>query len=287
MKTSVFTLMLNDRPLEQVIPLVGKMGYRGIELMGREPHLPPGTPAKRARELKGLIDAAGLRTSCLATYTGGYAGIADEKCREQLDDLRRFLDLARVFECPVVRHGAGGPSSKEAAPERWERAAGWLQGAADLAAEAGVKLAMELHFGGLTESAEDGVRLCEMVNRPSLGIILDPGNMFIAGVDFGEAAVRAAGDRIFHVHVKDEARTDDPSDPAHFDVEGKLFAHRLLGAGEVDHGPAFAALARMGYEGYLSAECHGAQGDPEQVARHELSALTRLIAWAREAARAS
>jgi len=283
MKTSLFTLMLSDRPLEQAIPLVAQIGYRGIELMGREPHLPPQTPLKRARELQALIDAAGLKTSCLATYTGGYAGIPDDKCREQLDDLRRFLELAEVFHCPVVRHGAGGPSPREATPERWERAAEWLRCAADLAAEADVKLAMELHFGGLTESAEDGARLCEMVGRPNLGIILDPGNMFIAGADFGAEAVRIAGDRIFHVHVKDEARIEDASDPSHFDVEGKLFAHRLLGEGEVDHLPAFRALAEMGYEGYLSAECHGAHGDREQVARHELAEMNRLIAKAQAA----
>lgn len=280
MKTSLFTLMFADRPLEQAIPLVGHIGYRGIELMGREPHLPPTTPLKRGRELKELIDAAGLKTSCLATYTGGYAEMPDGKCREQLDDLRRFLELAQVFECPVVRHGAGGPSSGQATLEHWERAAEWLRCAADLAAEAGVKLAMELHFGGLTESAEDGARLCAMVGRPNLGIILDPGNMFIAGADFGAEAVRISGDRVFHVHVKDEARIEDPSDPSHFDVEGQLYAHRLLGEGEVDHLPAFRALAQNGYDGYLSAECHGTHGDREKVARHELAELSRLIARA-------
>ena len=44
--------------------------------------------------------------------------------------------------------------------------------------------------------------------------------------------------------------------------------------------PLFKALIARGYDGYLSAECHGAM-DPIETAKHEYKAIKELIAKAK------
>jgi len=277
MKTSLFTLVMKDCQLEEVIEVVARIGYDGIEPRGSEPHLAVDTPIERVEEICSLLDDAGLRTSCLATYTGGYTRKTDAECQQELDNLAKFAKFARILGCDLIRHGAGGPSPRQATQEQFERGVNWMQKAADMAASAGCRLAIELHHGGLAESAEDADRLLNAINRENVGVILDPGNMYISRADYGDKAVRLLGDRIFHVHVKDELKVGVHVDSSCFAVGDEFYQHKLLGDGAVDHIPAFRALKEIGYTGYLSCECHGPAEDQVAVAEHEYAELKRQL----------
>ncbi len=277
MKTSLFTLVMKNHSLEEVIEALARIGYDGIEPRGAEPHLAVDTPVERVKEICTLLDDAGLRTSCLATYTGGYSRKTDPECQQELDNLAKFLEFARILGCDLVRHGAGGPSPRQASQEQFERGVEWMQKAGDLAASAGCRLAIELHHGGLAESADDAHRLLKAVNRDNVGVILDPGNMYISHADYGEKAVGLLGDRIFHVHVKDELRVGSIIDSSCFAAGDEFYQHKLLGQGAVDHVPAFRALKELGYTGYLSCECHGPAEDQVAVAEHEYTELKRQL----------
>ena len=139
---------------------------------------------------------------------------------------------------------------------------------------------MEIHDGGLIQSAYGAKRLLELIDRPNVGVIHDAGNMYISGADFGEESVKVLEEKIFHVHVKDELKVADLSDPSSFQVRDEFYCHKLLGQGGVDHLPLFKALQERGYDGFLSAECHGAM-DPLETARHEYRAIKELIAKAK------
>jgi len=274
-KTSAFTLLFSDRSLEGAVEAVARAGYQAVEIMGREPHLSPTASPQRVREIAAYVKSAGLKVSCLATYTGNYSQASMDECGVQLRMLQNFVEFAGILECDLVRHSPGGPSDYQATPAHWQRAAEWMAKACDLAEAAGVRLAMEIHAGSLVETADSSRRLLEMIGRCNLGVILDPGNMFIAGADYGEEAVRKLWPSVFHVHVKDEQQVE-PATPGAFASGGRYFLHRLLGEGEVDHLPAFRALARLGYQGYVSAEYHG-PGNREACAAHELQVMRRLI----------
>ncbi|HOB22276.1 MAG TPA: sugar phosphate isomerase/epimerase, partial [Bacillota bacterium] len=151
----------------------------------------------------------------------------------------------------------------------------------DLAAERGVRLAMEIHNGSLTETVEGAERLLAMIQRDNVGVIRDAGNMYITGTDYGEETVQRLGEKIFHVHVKDELRIEDESLPGSFrDLTARgneLFQQQMLGEGAVDHLPLFRALKKMGYSGFLSAECHAAKPDLYR-AEKDLEAIKGLLA---------
>lgn len=280
MKTALFSKVLAERPLTEVIDLAAELGYDGVEPMGRDPHLPPDTALDRARKLRTRLSEHGLEVPCLATYTGGYTDTTDEKREAELDDLERFLELATVLDCDLVRHGVGGPSPRQAAESDFELAAAWLGRAADLAAEYDTRLAVEIHADKLTETTESTLELLERVDRGNVGAIHDAGNMYIVDAPYGPETVDRLGDRLFHVHVKDERRVDDESLPGAFALETRhgpeLFQPQRLGNGAVEHQSLFDALAESGYDGFLTAECHvptdGEDADVA-VARHEHDVL--------------
>lgn len=280
MKTALFTKVLAERSLTEAIEIAGEIGYDGVEPMGREPHLPPDTSLDRAREFRALLDEHGLEVPCLATYTGGYVDVSDDEREAELADLERYLELADALDCDLVRHGVGGPPVREVAESDFEVAASWLGRAADRAAEHDVRLAVEIHAHKLTETTESTLKLLDTVGRDNVGAIHDAGNMYIVDAPYGPETVDRLGDRLFHVHVKDERRVDDDSLPGVFELETRhgpeLFQPRRLGEGAVDHRPLFEALAESGYDGSLTAECHVPTDDADAdiaVARHERDAL--------------
>ncbi len=174
MKPSVFTLIFRDFTLEEAIPAIAGIGYQGVELMGRPPHLPPDTPPARVREIKRLIDDHGLVVADIAGYAGNYSQANDAQA--QLDDLARQLEMADLLGCKLIRHHAGGPSYDQATEAQWQRAVEGMQTAADLASRAGVRLVNELHPNGLVETADSAVDFLRRVDRPNVGVVFDPGN---------------------------------------------------------------------------------------------------------------
>ena len=96
MKPSVFTLIFRDFTLDEAIPEIARIGYQGIELMGRAPHLPPDTPVARVREIKQMVDDNGLVVSNIAGYAGSYAQRDEAQAQSQLDDLARQIEMSQI-----------------------------------------------------------------------------------------------------------------------------------------------------------------------------------------------
>ena len=281
MKTSLFSLVLRDRPLEEVISITKEIGYEGIEFRGREPHLGPETKEARAKEIKKKLDEAELPVTCLASYTHYRSDFSRDAAQKQKDDFRRFVDLAVILDAPIIRHNPGG-SQADATDDDYKYAREWYNEICEMAAGGNANVGIEIHCGSLVESAESCKKLIDMVGRDNIGAIHDAGNMYISGYDFGEQSVEVLGDTLIHVHVKDELRVADPNLPGAFKCPTRngeeIFVATLLGEGGSDHLPLFKALARRDYKGYLSAECHMAVGkDDIDVARHEYRAMMDLI----------
>lgn len=96
--------------------------------------------------------------------------------------------------------------------------------------------------------------LARMIELPRVRALADLYHMNIEESNLGDP-IDEAGEMLGHVHIADNTR-DEP------------------GAGMMDMRPAFAALKRNGYEGWLSLECRGLSGEPEV-------AFPASIAWLR------
>ena len=129
----------------------------------------------------------------------------------------------------------------------------------DVFKEVGVKFALEVHP---TEIAFDlysaQTALEAMGHRPEFGFNFDPSHLLWQFVD-PVAFIRAFPDRIYHVHVKDAARTLDGKtgilgSHLNFGDPRRGWDFRSPGRGQVDFEEIARALNGIGYEGPLSIE---------------------------------
>ena len=281
MKTSLYTLTLNKRSIHEALRYTRDLGYKGVEIWGKEPHVSCDTTPERAKEIRQIAEDYDLSIVSVASYVGRFSTKSDEECEKEYEDLKKYMDVLDNLGTDLMRISCGGPNAFLAQEYHYEKAAFWLQKCADFAAQAGKRLAMEIHNATLVESAEDAIKILNMIDRDNVGVIHDAGNMYISGNDFGAQSVELLGDKIFHVHVKDIERIHDKNLPASFYNSTKngneLFRYTLLNEGGTDHQPLFDALKKAGYKGYLSTECGAALSDIER-AKNEIKEMNRLLA---------
>ena len=288
MKLSLVSKVLQDRPPEQVIDVAALCDYDGVEWFCLPQHLPADTSADTARALAERTADAGLRTSCLSTYTGGFADLDDAACEAQLEDFHRYLRLAELFDCPLLRiwPDTMGRTLREPVPDATlERVATYVRRAADDAAAHGRRIALEMH---LTIGADAALlaRLLDLVDRPNCGVIYDPANLYLAGfphLPSEDPLLLALAPRFFHVQLKDGDLLLPT--PSHLAQEPTLrfggSFDLLLGEGKVNLPQALNDLRAAGYDAWLSVETHAAPRPDlpsPAIAAHEINTLRELLA---------
>jgi sugar phosphate isomerase/epimerase len=138
-----------------------------------------------------------------------------------------------------------------------------LRYAAEQAAAAGLRLAIEVEDKFWADTGRRTADLMAAVDHPALGVNWDPGNAFMAGDTPFPDGYQAVRGWVRHVHFKD----------AEVDLDG---ARRYAVHGQIDWAGQIRALASDGYQGYISIETH--MRPKVTVARKELAMLRRLIA---------
>ena len=129
----------------------------------------------------------------------------------------------------------------------------------DVFKECGVRFGLEVHPTEIAfdiYSAETALEALD--RRPEFGFNFDPSHLLwqmVDPVDF----IRAFPDRIYHVHVKDAARTLDGKtgilgSHLNFGDPRRGWDFRSPGRGQVDFEAIARALNEIGYDGPLSVE---------------------------------
>ena len=157
-------------------------------------------------------------------------------------------------------------------------------------AEQGLPLAYHFHLGTVVEDAEDLERLLAATSD-QVGLVVDTGHAALAGIDAARL-IRRHPRRVVHVHAKD-IRNDVARQVR---AEGRSFLDGVLagmftapGDGDLDFDAVLAALAEIGYRGWIveEAEQDPARADPQAYGRLGLATLkaaaarTGLVAPAR------
>ncbi len=225
MKVGVFTALLANLSLDQVIEKLKSLGISTVEL-GTGNY--PGDPhcklsmldSKTAlKEFKQKLDDNGITISALSCH--GEPLHPDPTVSKAAQEVnRKTILLAEKLGVPVVVDFSGCPGDNDKAKYpnwvtaawpphfqqilawQWEKkvAPYWIK-RTQFAAEHGVKIALEMHPGFVVHSPETMLKLRSIAGR-NLGCNYDPSHLFWQGID-PIAAVRILGDAIFHVHAKD------------------------------------------------------------------------------------
>jgi D-psicose/D-tagatose/L-ribulose 3-epimerase len=222
-----------------LIPKIKAMGFDLIEVAVEDPELVDTDLLQAALEEHDL----GVVT-CGAFGPGRNISSLDPSEREAARDyLIWMIDAAEKLGSDVVAgpmYSAVGKARLEDPADReaeWNLAVEGLREMAAYAAERGVRLAFEplnRFETDLVNVVDQGLRLIKDVGSPNLGFHLDTFHMHLEEKD-SAAAIKKAGDRIFHFHACENDRG-------------------VPGTGQVDWEGVFKALAEVGYDGNVVIE---------------------------------
>jgi sugar phosphate isomerase/epimerase len=232
-------------PIEAQAALAKKCGYAGIFYSGTA-EIPRVIEAHRTQGLK-----------LLGIYTGMNLSDAKPGYEPGLPEaIRQLLGSGSLIAFTVGGKAADGD----------ERAAQVIGEVADLAADAGLKVALYPHFGLYMARVEDALRLREKANRPNVGIVFNLCHWLRSGDEANMAArIRQAVPHTLMVsingadHEGDWSRLIQPLDQGSFDVYEFLRAFRTAG-----------------YRGPVGLQCYGIKIDHEENLARSMKAWRAL-----------
>jgi sugar phosphate isomerase/epimerase len=226
-----------------VLEQADRLGYAGIELRGIEGdmELPkrPELVGDRLLESRRDLEALGL----VVTDLGASAQMHDKEKKAraaQLDEGRRFIDLAHAMGVPYVRMFGNNLPPDEPREEVMKRVVDGFREMAAHAKPAGVTVLIESH-GDFT-SSPDLEAILTRVGADNFALLWDAHHTFVAGKETPADTWKHLGRWMRHTHLKD-------SKP-----EGDDRRYVLTGTGDVPVKEQVRVLATGGYKGFYCFE---------------------------------
>ena len=222
---------------------------------------------EKARE---LLRESGIEVSNLL-WAGGFTGSEGHSYRESLWDAARAIRMAGFLDCPVLVIYSGGRGGHTMRHAR-RLLTGGLAALIPVAEEEGVQLAVEpMHprcakDWTILTSLDDARELIDDLGHPQLKLVVDTYQL-AEELDTPDR-ILACGDQIGIVHLAD--------------ARGNISREQNrcpLGMGKVDFDSIFAALAQIGYQGYLDLELFGQDVEGMDYASLITSAQSMVQEW--------
>lgn len=241
---SFSTLGCPDWNFQQILNFASENGYKGIELRGilRELDLTKcrefNSAQNRSNSLR-MIEEKGLRFVNLGSSATLH--FTDPAARQKnLDEGKRFIDLAQDIKCPYVRVFPNNFPKDQERNATIDLIAKGLRELGDHAKGSGVMVLMETH-GDLVYT-EDIEKIMQSAQHTQAGLIWDITNMWTVTKEAPAQVHNKLKKYIRHTHIKD-AKLDN----------GKI-QYTLLGKGDVPIFEAIDVLTKGGYHEYYSFE---------------------------------
>jgi len=236
-------------------------GFDGVELMLKNPTLLDGEAIRSMLDDTGL-ELAGLCSGHVFGEDGlGLIGPDPENCQAAMERMKALVDLAAFLGSgTLVNIGRSRGRADENDPEgSWGRAVEAFLALSDYAEPRGVRLALEpINHTEVNYiiTTQDGVRMCENVDRANFGLMLDIYHMNIEDVDISDS-LREAQRYCWLVHFADSNR-------------------RWPGSADIDFPGVIDTLQEIGFDGFVSAEI-SPWPDSDTAARSTIDYLRQYI----------
>ena len=237
-----------------------ELGFEGVELMGKRPHLSPldGTP-ERSAELAGLVGALDLEVACVAAYTNFSAGL--ESAEVPLVDIQvqyvaSLACLAAELGCTLVRVFTGYEVAGVPFGTLWARCVDGLRACCDCAAEHGVTIGVQNHHD-LGVHTDAFLELLGDVARPNCRAMFDAWSPALRGEDLYEAARKAAPLTVYTTaadYVRLPRFRYQPAVTNYAPAEPPMVRAVPMGDGFIDYPAFFKGLRDGGYDGWVAYE---------------------------------
>ncbi len=221
-------------PGEEVLPRLAELGFHWFEFWDWRPR----DVAAISRAARGV----GMSVRAFNANTFAEPLVDREAHGRTLAHLRRSLEVAQQLDARLLVTHVGYALPGRDRVKQWSAAVSGLRAAADLAAAAGVTLAVEPlnsaldHPGYFLDTLPAAQRLIAEVNHPAVRLVLDVYQMRMMHEDLLDR-LPAALPATAHVHVADVPGRGEP------------------GSGTIPWAAVMDALRAGGYRGAVGLEC--------------------------------
>jgi sugar phosphate isomerase/epimerase len=219
-------------------------GYSGIELRGIKGEMDlTKVPQFSAGQVKtSLQDLAALDLRISDLGASARMHESDAKVRAaQIDEGKRFLDLAHQLKAPYVRVFGDKLPPNEPKQAVMDRVVAGLSELGRYAKGAGVQVIIESH-GDFTDS-RTLEQMLKAVGMPEVGLLWDAHHTFVAGHEQPADTLKILKPYIRHTHLKDSTGTSEED-----------LRYVLVGTGRVPVRETVKLLAAQGYRGLYCFE---------------------------------
>ena len=246
MKIAYGTYAMPTVPLEEAIPLLGRIGYDGVELcIGPKPFdtLPDEIDTARRRKLASLLAEHRLSVPALMNIRRSVLTDDETVHDENLEHARKAAQLARDLgaeDDPVLSMGIGGRTALW--DTQRDQIIRRLHDYARVASEEGFVLAAEAHCGAAVDRTERALHVINTVNDPRIRLHFDIVHFFLARERI-EDSVRALVPITAHTHVSDAIMHEDGG-----------FEFRLPSEGHLDMVAYVKAMHDNGWTDFITLE---------------------------------
>ena len=233
-------LALIDGPFDEKLSKARQFGYKGIELMIRDPRLLDFNHIRTILKKEDLVvtqivtgELFGADRLCIVTPD-------EEILRQSLDRIQAVIELAREIGGFVnigrFRGRLDWMNSREEGYQIALERIGWV---ANWAQKANVSITIEpinRYEVDFIHNADEGLRFLDDLRCSNVGLMLDLFHMNIEDRSIIDSLTETmTAGKLWHIHVADSNR-------------------RYPGRGHLDFIEIINTLKKIGYDGYLSAE---------------------------------
>jgi sugar phosphate isomerase/epimerase len=257
----------------EAVEKIGRLGFRGVEIMCDRPHLyPPDFDEENLTRLKTLIDAQGLIVTNLNsftlfavgdTYLPSWIEPQEERREMRIEHTLQCLKVADFFGCKNISVPPGGPVGEISRKKAMALFYQGLERVAPLAQELDIMILVEPEPDLLMENTKEFKEFIVDVKSPAIGVNFDIGHFFCAGED-PSGAFEELFEWIGHVHLEDIASSREHN-------------HLILGHGAIQFPEIFETMLRLEYQGNVSLELYPYVDEPEKAGRESLEYLRALL----------
>jgi len=308
MRVGVFTPLLSQLPLDQVLKKLAGLHINTVELATGnyvgDAHCKLSMIENSAAlsDFKKLIADNGFSISALSCH-GNPLHPDKEQAKQYREVSRKSILLAEKLGVSVTVDFSGcpGDSPQATAPNwvtcpwppeyrkvldwQWNEVVApyWVEHA-KFAADHGVKIAVEMHPGFVVYNPETLLRL-RSIAGDNVGCNYDPSHLFWQQID-PIAAIRLLKDSIFHVHAKDTqlygenlVRTGVLDTKSYAEERNRAWIFRTCGYGHgAEWWSEFISTLRMfGYDSVLSIEHEDSLLSPAEGLSKAAEFLNRIV----------
>lgn len=237
------TLGCPDWSFDKITSFAAAYSYKGIEIRGlqREMDLtkckefsPQNLKTTMQLMRRNGLQFVGLGSSATLHFAAG------AERRKNLDEGRRFIDLAEAIDCPYVRVFPNNLPKDREKSETLDLISKGLLELGDHARGSKVTVLMETH-GDLVHT-DDLLTVMHAAEHKHTGLVWDVSNMWTITRQKPSDVYPVLKKYIRHTHIKDASL-----------IGGELH-YTLLGKGEVPIFEAISELLKDNYKGYYSFE---------------------------------